>query len=335
MKIIVDAFGGDNAPLEVIKGSRMAMDEFGVSVILTGDTEKIKQTAQQAEISLHGMELVHAPTVIPVDEDPAKILKEYRDCSMAVGLQLLAEEKGDAFVTAGSTGAFVMGSTFIVKRIKGIKRAALATVIPNAKSCHLLIDCGANHDVRPDMLVQFGLMGSAYMQSVLGVTDPTVGLANIGEEETKGQELQIEAYKLLKEAPLHFVGNVEARDIPLGKCDVVVCDGFTGNIILKLTEGLGSFFVKELKAALTSSFTSKMGAALVSGGLKEFKHKLDYTEYGGAPIMGIAKPVIKAHGSSNAKAFKNAIKQANLFAQNNVIAKIEEGLTKIKNAEKE
>ena len=249
---------------------------------------------------------------------------------MAVGMQMLADGEGDAFVSAGSTGALVVGATFIVKRIKGIKRPALATILPTAAKPTMLLDSGANADCRPEMLVQFGIMGTAYMSKILGVNSPRVGLANIGAEPSKGRELELETYKQLQNAPVNFIGNIEARQLPMGDCDVCVADGFCGNIMLKLYEGMAKFFSGDLKTLLTKDFKSKMAAMLVMKNVKEFKKKVDYTEYGGAPLLGIAKPVIKAHGSSNAKAFYNAVRQAKQTVENNVIGEITSALEAMK-----
>ena len=243
---------------------------------------------------------------------------------------MLADGEGDAFVSAGSTGALVVGATFIAKRLKGIKRPALATVLPTAGAPTMLLDSGANAECRPEMLVQFGIMGSAYMEKVLGVNRPRVALANIGAEESKGRELELETYKLLKTAPLNFTGNIEARQVPLGDADVVVADGFTGNIMLKLYEGMAKFFAGELKTLLTANAKSKLAALLVMNNVKAFKKKVDYSEYGGAPLLGTAKPVIKAHGSSDAKAFYNAIRQAKAFTENGVIETITDALASMK-----
>ncbi len=331
MKIIVDAFGGDNAPLEVLKGSAQAVRELGVEILLTGDREKILACAKENQIDMAGMEIEDAPLVMPVEEDPMKILRQYSGSSMGRGFQLLADGRGDAFVSAGSTGAIVAGACFIVKRIKGIKRAAIGTVIPNDSGCYLLLDSGANKECRPETLRQFAVMGSAYMSKLYGIEQPRVGLVNIGTEENKGTDLQIEANKLLREtAGIRYVGNVEAREIPLGGCDVAVCDGFTGNVILKLTEGLAKMFSHQIKSMMMSSLATKMGALLLSGGLRGFKKKLDYKEHGGAMLLGVRKPVIKAHGSSDARAFKNAIRQAASCAENNIVAEIEAGVEAIR-----
>ncbi|RPF48444.1 phosphate:acyl-[acyl carrier protein] acyltransferase [Hydrogenoanaerobacterium saccharovorans] len=337
MKVILDAFGGDNAPVETIKGAAMAVQEYGVTVLLTGDEEIIKRVAKEQGVTLSGIEIVHAPTVIPVCAESTSITKEYADSSLAVGLKLLVEGKGDAFVTAGSSGALVVGATLIVKRIKGIKRAGFAPVIPcvGGNGKYMLMDSGANIDCRPEMLMQFGIMGSAYMNKIMGISNPKIGLINVGVEESKGGELQLGAYELLKKAPVNFTGNVEPRELPFGACDVAVCDGFSGNIVLKLTEGVAKAFTTQIKGIFMQNFKTKLAALAVKNGMKNFKKQMDYTEHGGAALLGIAKPTIKAHGSSNAKAFKNAIRQAASFAQLDVIGEIEKGLQEIKNSAQE
>lgn len=327
MKIIVDAFGGDNAPLEVIKGSAMAVEKLdNVQVILVGDEEKIKATAQENNISMNKISIHHASDVIEVCEEPTSILKEKSDCSMAVGMKMLVDGEGDAFVSAGSTGALVVGSTFIVKRLKGIKRTALATILPTAGDPTMLMDVGANADCRPEMLKQFAIMGSCYMNKIMKIENPTVSLLNIGAEKSKGRALELETYEQLETAPVNFVGNIEARDIPKGDCNVIVTDGFTGNVALKLYEGMGSFFGKSLKNILMSGVKSKIAGLLVLKKVKSFKKQMDYSEHGGAPLLGTSKPVIKAHGSSDAKAFYNAIRQADSFAKTKVIDAISDSL---------
>lgn len=330
MRIAVDAFGGDNAPLEIIKGCALAVKEYGVSVILTGDEEIIRKTALENGISLDGIEISHTADVISVEDEPAEIMKSHSDCSMARALKLVAIGEADAFVSAGSSGAVVYGASLIVKRIKGIKRAAIATVIPCDGGRYLLVDSGANVECRPEMLCQFGMMGSAYMDAVIGVKNPKVGLLNIGAEETKGHELEIESNRLMKSAPYNFVGNVEPRDVPLGACDVVVTDGFSGNIVLKLSEGLGKMFSKKLKGIFKKNIITMLGALMVKRGIDDFKKSFDYTEYGGAMLLGIAKPIIKAHGSSDAKAIKNAIRQAKTCVEKGVIDNITDTLARIK-----
>lgn len=322
MKIIVDGYGGDNAPLEVIKGCRMAVDEYGVEIVLVGRESSIREEAKKSGMSLSGISILNADDVITMEDKPRDVIKAKSGSSMAVGLKTLADGGGDAFVSAGNTGALVMGTMFIVKGIEGIKRMALAPIMPSDKGCYMMIDGGANLDCRPDMLLQFGIMGSIYMHKILHVDSPRVGLVNVGTEPTKGTALQHEAYALLKESPCNFVGNIECRDIPAGICDVAVADGFTGNVILKLTEGLGITFAGNFKQILMRSPLTKLAALALKAGIYDFKKKLDYSEYGGAPLMGAAKPVIKAHGSSNAKAFKNAIRQAVAFVSEGVIDEI-------------
>ncbi|MDD6098541.1 MAG: phosphate acyltransferase PlsX [Oscillospiraceae bacterium] len=321
MKIIVDAFGGDNAPLEVLKGCQEAVAKLGVNIILTGSSQKIKDCAAANEISLDGMEIEHTDDVFDIHEEPKEIIKSGKNTSMALGLNLLADGRGDAFVSAGSTGALVMGATFIVKRIKGIKRIAPSPVLPADKGSFLLTDAGANTECRPEMLVQFAVMGSAYMEKVMGIDKPKVGLLNIGAEDSKGRELEIETYKLLQQSGLNFIGNIEARELPKGECHVVVTDGFTGNIALKLYEGMGSFFSKKMKWIFSGAGT--LGALFSLSKIKLLKKQMDYKEVGGSALLGVKKPVIKAHGSSDAKAFYNAVRQAAKCVEGNVAGEIE------------
>ncbi len=321
VRVIVDAFGGDNAPLEVIKGCERAVKELGVKIIMTGSEIKIKKCAGENGVSLDGMEIVHTEEVFDIHDEPKEIIKSGKNTSMAVGMQLLADGKGDAFVSAGSTGALVMGATFIVKRIRGIKRVAPSPILPADKGNFILLDAGANTDCRPDMLVQFAVMGSAYMERVMGIEKPKVALLNIGAEETKGRELETETYRLLQKSGLNFVGNIEARELPEGDCQVVVTDGFTGNIVLKLYEGMGSFFSKKMKWLYSGIGT--VGALFSMKKIRNLKAQMDYRETGGSALMGVKKPVIKAHGSSDEKAFFNAIRQAKKCVDGKVIASIE------------
>lgn len=330
MKITVDAFGGDNAPLAVIEGAVLAKKEYDVDIVLSGDAEKIKECAEENGLDISDMEIANAPCVIEMEDDPMMIIKEKSDCSMAVGMRHLADGESDAFVSAGSTAALVVGGSMIVKRIRGVKRASLATVIPCENGYYMLMDSGANAQCRPEMLMQFAVMGSLYMKNIFGIDNPRVGLLNIGTEETKGRELELETYALLKGSDLNFVGNVEAREVPLGACDVVITDGFTGNVLLKTTEGLAKFFSHKLKDMMLSGISSKIGAMFLLKEIKSFKKSMDYTEVGGAPLLGTRKPVIKAHGSSNANAFKNAIRQANEIAKNSVVEKMTDALSKVK-----
>lgn len=333
MKIIVDAFGGDNAPLEVIKGAAEAVAKLDVEVVLTGNEKIIKDTAAENGISLEKISIIHTESVIDIHEEPTEVIKGKADCSMAVGLKALSEGQGDAFVSAGSTGALVVGATFIAKRIKGVKRAALAPIMPTAAGHMILVDGGANVDCRPEMLVQFGVMGSCYMNKVMGVDSPKVGLVNVGAEDTKGREIELDAYKQFKEAPVNFYGNLEAREIPFGACEVVVSDGFTGNVVLKLYEGMGSYFSKTLKDMLMTTIRGKLAALLIYKKIKAFRSKMDYKEVGGAVLLGISKPVIKAHGSSDAKAFYNAIRQAKNCVEGKVVEEITASLAEL-NAKK-
>ena len=323
MRVIVDAFGGDNAPLEIIKGAALAVKEYGHTVILVGREEEIRRVSAENGLSLEGMEIVDARDVISMEEEPKSILKEHKNCSMAVGLRRLAEGEGDAFVSAGSTGALILGGPFFVKRLRGVSRAALAAIAPTEQGPFMLIDSGANVECRPDMLLQFAHMGSLYMTAVMNQGRPaTVGLLNVGTEDHKGGELQHEAFALLKESGLHFVGNVEARDVPLGVVDVLVADGFSGNVLLKTMEGTADMLMLNLKRVFFSSLKTKLGALLVKGGIGKLKEKVSTASYGGAPLLGLTKPVIKTHGNAKAEAVKHAIRVAAQFAGEGVIEKI-------------
>lgn len=311
MKIIVDAMGGDNAPLEILKGSRIAADKHDVEIILVGKNDIIKKCAVENGISLEKMEIVDAESVISMCDDPRCVLKEKSDSSMAVAFKKLAQGEGDAFVSAGSTGAVVMGATFIVKRIKGIKRPALASIMPSYSEPFMVMDIGANIECHKENLIQFAKMSDIYMRNIIHFENPTVALANIGAEPTKGPEVLQETYKILEETDgINFIGNIEPRDIPFGKANCVICNGFTGNTILKMYEGVASALMKKVKGVFTKNIISKIGYLLVSDGVKELKDSMDYKEFGGAPLLGVKKPVIKAHGSSDARAFGNAIRQA-------------------------
>ncbi len=308
MKIIVDAFGGDNAPLEIIKGCVDAVKEFNIGIILTGNESVIRKVAQENSLSLDGIEIADCSQVITMDDNADAVLKSKKDSSMTLGFKLLNEDKGQAFISAGNSGALCMGATLGVKRIKGIKRPAFAPVLPSESGIFMLVDGGANVECRPEMIYQFALMGSIYMNKVMGIENPRVGLANVGTEEHKGNDLYQSAYKLLKESNLNFIGNVEGRDIPKGVCDVVVCDGFTGNLILKTYEGVAITLMKQIKHMFADSTKGKLSAMLVMNSLKDLKSRFNYNAYGGAPILGSSKPVFKAHGDSNAITLKNAIK---------------------------
>ncbi len=308
MKIIVDAFGGDNAPLEIIKGCSQAVDELGAEIILTGKESEIKETAQSNGISLNNIEIVDCDEIITMEDKADSVIKTKKNSSMAVGLSLLNEGRGDAFISAGNSGALCVGATLAVKRIKGIKRPAFAPVLPSESGFFMLLDGGANVDCRPEMLHQFAVMGSVYMEKVMEINNPRIGLANVGVEAHKGTELYRETYAILKDSTLNFIGNVEGRDIPKGICDVVVCDGFTGNLILKTYEGVAITLMKKIKHMFADSVRGKLAAGLVMKDIKDLKTRFNYNAYGGAPILGASKPVFKAHGDSKAVTVKNAVR---------------------------
>lgn len=310
--IIVDMMGGDNAPLETVKGVGRAIDELDkdVKYILVGDQVEIERIARENEISLEGCEIVHTEDVITMEDDPISVVRGKENSSMSIGLRLLKEGKGDAFVSTGNTGALFTGATLIVRKVKGVKRPAIASLLPLQPPV-LLADSGANVTVTPEYLEQFAIMGSAYMKHVMGVENPRVGLLNNGAEVSKGTELQVKAYKLLSDNKLiNFVGNTEGNQVMANKCDVLVADGFTGNILLKTIEGMGKMMLLTMKDLFYKNTKTKMAALLVKDEVSGIKKKFDPSEYGGAPILGIAKPVIKAHGSSKEKKFKSALRQA-------------------------
>lgn len=323
MKIAIDVFGGDNSPGAVLDGCGSALKKYSdIELILVGDEGIINEAITGRSEFSGRTEILHAPDVISCDEQPTQAIKRKKESSLVRALECVANKSADAFISAGSSGAVLAGATLIVRRISGIKRPALAPVIPTEKTPVLLIDCGANADAKPEYLQQFAMMGSAYMHGVLGVENPRVGLINNGAEAEKGNMLTKEAYSLLTNAPVNFVGNCEARDILSGSYDVLVCDGFVGNVVLKYTEGLASSLMHMIKAELTSGFTSKIGAMLCKKSFKRFKKRMDYTEYGGAPLLGINGCIIKAHGSSDAKAFESAIMQARNYIIGNVTESI-------------
>jgi glycerol-3-phosphate acyltransferase PlsX len=338
MHILVDAMGGDNAPFEIVKGAVGAVDELGVTVTLIGKGEEILDALQKQGLDdlPKGIAIAHASQVVEMSDSPASSGKDKPDSSMAVGLRMLAADEGDAFVSAGNTGALLAGAILSVRRIKGVKRAALAPVIPTKAGGAVLIDCGANLECKPGYLLQFGYMGSLYAQKVLQRDNPRVGLLNVGAEETKGTAVLKEAYQMLKgaseEGMLNFVGNIEGRDVAFGAADVVVSDGYAGNIFLKTMEGVGLFFADILKGMFYKNALTKISALIVKKGLRAFKKTIDYTETGGSPLLGLQKPVIKAHGSSNAKAMKNAIRQAKNFAAGGVIPTIAENIATVASA---
>lgn len=334
MKIIVDCFGGDNAPSEILKGSALAVKELDIDIILTGDREKIENCAKENNISLERMEIEDCPDVITMEDDAKSVLKAKSNSSMAVGFRLLNDGRGDAFVSAGNTGAIAVGATLITKRIKGIIRPAIASVMPSVTTPFVLMDCGANAQCRSEMLCQFALLGSIYMEKIMGVKNPKVALANNGSESTKGTPLQIETYEKLSNGNLNFVGNIEGRAIPFGEADVVVADGFSGNLILKTYEGTAKALMGSIKNIFTRNLRSKLAYLAIKDGIDDLKTQFDYKEYGGAVMLGVKKPVVKAHGSADARTFKNAIRQAVLFLSHDLINTIETQLKEEENIEK-
>lgn len=319
MKIIVDVMGGDKAPEETVKGVLWAMKEFNATYLLVGDREQIERIAAENQYDVRLLNIVDTKTYITMEDNPLCVMREKNDSSMAVGLKMLAEGQGDAFVSAGNTGALFTGSTLIVRKIKGVMRAGIASIIP-LQNPVLLLDSGANLVVTEENLEQFAMMGAAYMKKVYELESPRVGLLNNGAEECKGTPLQQSTYKRLSEnEEINFVGNVEANSLSFDACDVIVADGFTGNILLKGLEGLGKLLLGSLKQAFYSSPVTKVAALSMKKQIGEMKKKFDSSEHGGAPILGISKPVIKAHGSSDAKAFKNAIGKAIAYAGSGVI----------------
>lgn len=333
MKIIVDAMGGDNAPQAPVMGAIQANKEYGVDITLVGRGEAILKVLEDNGIKNlpEGVEIAHASEVVEMCDNPATAFREKKDSSLTIGLNLLKSGEGDAFVSAGSTGALLAGATLVVKRIKGIRRAALSPVVPtDGNGGSVLIDCGANAECPPEYLLQFAYMGSYYAENVLGRPEPKVGLLNIGVEPSKGTELQTTVYPMLEQAGkagrINFVGNVEAREAMLGAVDVIVADGYAGNIFLKTVEGTALYLMKEVKGMFTKSFITKLAAALMAGELKGLKKKLSSNEVGGTALLGISKPVIKAHGSSNDYAMKNAIRQAKQYVESGIIENITENV---------
>ena len=336
MKIIVDAMGGDNAPAAVVQGALDAHKKHGVDILLVGRAAEVLRAVEACgEKTLPaGVELKDASEVVEIADDPATAFKMKKDSSLTVGLNLLKAGEGDAFVSAGSTGALLSGATLLVKRIRGIRRAAMGPVIPVLGGKAILCDCGANAECTPEYLMQFAYLGNYYAKRVLGVEKPRVALLNIGAEEEKGDALRHETYALLQTASeagrLYFTGNIEASDVMMGGADVVVADGFTGNVMLKSLEGTGKFLLKELKKMFLSSTKTKLAAAMVKSDMADMKKLLDPSEIGGTPFLGISKPVIKAHGSSDARAICNAVLRAKEYAESGFIADIEANIGAMK-----
>ena len=329
IKVVVDAMGGDNAPEAPVKGAVEALNEVpGINIMIAGRTEERKKELDKYTYDNGRIRIVHAEDIIGFDEPPVMAIRKKKNSSIVVGMNLVKHGDADAFVSAGSTGAILVGGQFVVGRIKGVERSPLAPVIPTAKGPALLIDCGANVDARASHLVQFAKMGSIYMQHVVGIKNPRVAIVNIGAEEEKGNMLVKETYPLLKECTdINFTGSIEARDIPKGDADVIVCEAFVGNVILKLYEGLASTLIGKIKEGLMSSFQSKMGALLIKPALKKTLKQFDVSGQGGAPLLGLNGLVVKAHGSSGSLEIKQAIKQCIQFGEEKINEKIKENLT--------
>lgn len=331
MRIILDGMGGDNAPGEIVKGAVEASKLIEDEIIIVGDGDKIEFQLKKYKYSDEKISVKHASEVIENDDAPVRAVRRKKDSSMVVGLNMVKSGEGDLFISAGNTGALMAGALFNLGRIQGIDRPAIASIYPilGTKKPSLLVDAGANSECKPSNLLEFAMMGSIYMEKVLGRENPQIGLVNLGVEETKGSTLTKAAFGLLEKSHLNFSGNIEAREVPLGGADVVVCDGFVGNVILKLTEGLAINIVNLLKKKFTENARAKMGAVLLSKKLRSLKEEFDYTEYGGAPILGVKGPVVKMHGSSNANAVKNSILKAIPFAEENVVGIISESVFEI------
>ncbi len=324
MKIIVDAMGGDHAPGEIVKGAVRAQRELGVEIALVGRKEAVEECLRAEGCT--EIPVIDAREVITMEDDPSTATRRKKDASMTVGLNQLRDGAADAMVSAGSTGALLTGATLIVKRIRGIRRAALAPVLPAGDNGVMLIDCGANAECTPEYLLQFAFMGSFYAKKVMGCQNPRVGLLNVGTEDTKGDTLRHDTFKLLKEADaegrIRFIGNIEGTDVFSGNVDVVVSDGFTGNVLLKATEGVIKYMMKSLKGVFYASTLNKLAAAVLKKDLKKMAKSMDVNEVGGTALIGISKPVIKAHGSSNAASIFAAIRQAKLFVESGTIGDI-------------
>ncbi len=326
VRVVVDAMGGDNAPVEIVKGAVQAVNHHeNIHVVLTGIREAVESELKKYTYPADRIELVHTSEVIATAEPPVAAIRSKKDSSIVVGMQMVKRGEADAFVSAGSSGAVLVGGQGIVGRIRGIERPALAPLIPTKDGVSLLIDCGANVDARSSHLVQFARMGSIYMEHVMGVSNPKVGIVNIGAEEEKGNALVKETFPLLKECgDINFIGSVEAREIPMGVCDVIVCEAFTGNVILKLYEGLGSTLISMIKGSMMSSLKTKLGALLVKPALKSTLKSFDVSAYGGAPLLGLNGLVVKTHGSSTAKEVENSIYQCVQFKERRINDRIRE-----------
>ena len=330
MRIIIDGMGGDNAPGEIVKGAVEASKLIDDEIVIVGIQEQINAELAKYQFDESRISVKHASEVIENDDAPVRAVRRKKDSSMVVGINMIKNGEGDLFISAGNTGALMSGALFNLGRIQGIDRPAIASIYPvlGGEPC-LLVDAGANSECKPNNLLEFGMMGSIFVEKVWKRSNPTVGLVNIGAEETKGSTLTKSAYELISKSRLRFVGNVEAREVPFGASDVIVCDGFVGNVILKLTEGLALNIVALLKKKFTDGLRAKVGAAFLLNKMKELKKEFDYTEYGGAPILGVKGPVVKMHGSSDANAVKNTIIKALPYASENVVGIISESVFEI------
>ncbi len=326
MRIAIDAMGGDYAPREIVRGAWEAYQESGQQIVLVGDRDILTNELKQLGDNCTGLEIVHADEVIAMDDAPAVAVRRKKNSSLVKAAELVRDGHASAMVSAGSTGATMAAALLRLGRIPGIARPAVASVMPTEDGVTLLLDVGANVDCKPKHLVQFAVMGSLYAHKILGIEVPLVGLLNVGEESTKGNELTQEAYLLLREAPIHFYGNVEGRDIYKGTVDVVVCDGFVGNVVLKTSEGLANVLMKMIGQAMRQSSLAKIGATLTLPSLKKLGKRLNYSEYGGAPLLGINGVVIVCHGSSKSLAIKNAVYRARESVQNGLISAISDSL---------
>ncbi len=335
MKIYIDAMGGDNAPAEIVKGAVEAAREYSVPIVLVGQEKAVRDALDRYDTQGLPIEILHAESVIGFDEEPVKAVRHKKDSSIVVGLQAVKENPEDVFISAGSTGALLVGAQFILGRIRGIKRPGLGVSIPQGEHSLFAIDVGATSDAKAEYLLQYGQLGAVYCEAVMGIPNPSVGLLNIGSEEEKGSMVVKDAHQMLKASGLNFYGNIEAKDIPTARADVLVCDGFTGNIVLKLTEGLMSFIMSELKKSMMSSFKGKIGGLMIKDDLKEFKKQFDAEEYGGSPFLGVKGGVIKIHGSSKSGAVRCAVRQAILFSENDVVGKITARLEKMRDSGEE
>lgn len=330
MRIILDGMGGDNAPASVVEGAVLASREIDHEIVIVGKEELISAELKKHKYDISKITIVDATEVITNDDAPVRAVRSKKDSSIVKGINMVKSGEGDVFISAGSTGALLSGGLFLLGRIQGIDRPALASVYPIiGGKASLLLDAGANAECKPNNLLEFGIMGNIYMEKVIGRENPRVGLVNLGAEASKGNTLTKAAYELLEQSHMNFIGNVEAREVPKGACDVIVADGFTGNVILKLTEGLAWNILQTIKKKFTDGLKAKFGAALLIDKLGELKKEFDYSEYGGAPILGVKGPIVKMHGSSKAPAVKNTILKAIPFVEEKVVETIQNSVLEI------